>query len=298
LVEGAANLQPLLGTCPGVDAWAVRGQPLPPHDCQSPFISVAGILGTRPDTIPNDTPYLRCRSRTDRKVASTRRATATGGFRDHSAFSSSSTSSDQRLSQPPRPLLIGIQWQGNPRFAFDRERSMPLACFQPIADVPGVMLVSSQKGEGSAQVAALAAGSSESHSSVVDWTAEMDNDGAAFADTAALMELMDLIISCRFRRSAHLAGALGRPVWLPLAHVPDWRWGLSGESTRWYPSMRLFRQPAIGDWQIRVRRHGGEFGEVKGVDWPQRQADRQHCYGTFSRAVNRCRTFGRRPNSP
>ena len=247
IVEGAANLQPLLGTCPGVDGWAVRGQPLPPHDCQSPFISVAGILGTRADTIPNDTPYLRSNPERIEKwrarVEQLRQAAS--AIAPPSPLSASAA--DQRLSQPTRPLLIGIQWQGNPRFAFDRERSMPLACFQPIAAVPGVVLVSLQKGEGVEQIAALANGPSDRRFSVVDWSAELDNDGAAFTDTAAVMALLDLVISCD-SAIAHLAGALHRPTWLPLARVPDWRWGLTGESTRWYPSMRLFRQPAIGDW--------------------------------------------------
>jgi tetratricopeptide (TPR) repeat protein len=233
IVEGPAGLQALLGTAPGVAAWSVRGQLLPPHDCQAPFISVAGILGTTPETIPGQTPYLRAEpARVESwrpRVEQLRRS-----------FSNTP-------SAGPPPLLVGIHWQGNAKFAFDRDRSMPLACFRPLAAVPGVVLVSLQKGDGAAQVSALQAGPPESRFPVVDWSADMDQDGAAFVDTAAVMELLDLIITSD-TSIAHLAGALHRPTWVPLAHVPDWRWGFRGETTPWYPSMRLFRQPLREDW--------------------------------------------------
>lgn len=261
IVEGVAELQPLLRSAPGVDDWAVRGQPLPPHDCQSPFISVAGILGTRLETIPGETPYLlaeperveKWRPRIEQLRQSLTDRLSPGLPPDvppdvpPGESPSLSPASESRTSTGTRPLLVGIHWQGNPKFAFDRDRSMPLACFQPLAAVPGVVLVSLQKGDGTAQIAALQAGPEDGRFNVVDWSAELDNDGAAFADTAAIMEQLDLVITSD-TSIAHLAGALHRPTWVPLSHVPDWRWGFTGESTPWYPSMRLFRQPSRGNW--------------------------------------------------
>lgn len=266
IVEGVDGLQPLLAAAHGVDAYAVRGQPLPPHDCQAPFISVAGILGTRLETIPGETPYLRADpARVEKwrpRVAQLRQAPSEPpppsppsppsppqalASLPSPALLPSLASLPSPASSGMRPLLVGIHWQGNAKFAFDRDRSMPLAYFRPLAAVPGVVLVSLQKGDGASQIAELQAGPPEGRFPVVDWSAELDSDGAAFADTAAVMELLDLIITSD-TSVAHLAGALHRPTWVPLGHVPDWRWGFRGESTPWYPSMRLFRQPSRGDW--------------------------------------------------
>ncbi len=254
IVEGPIALRPLLGSCPGVDAWAVRGEPLPPHDCQAPFISVAKILRTRPDTIPDRTPYLQA---APERIAKWRdRIQALRQPMEPLAPLSVPEATPEPQSSPPSsepqrsrsyPLLVGIHWQGNPKFAFDRERSMPLSCFKLFADMPDIVLVSLQKGEGTSQVAAMRSGPSEERFAMVDWSAEIDVDGTAFADTAALIAHLDLVITSD-TSIAHLAGAMHRPVWLPLAHRPDWRWGFTGESTRWYPSMRLFRQPVRGDW--------------------------------------------------
>jgi hypothetical protein len=134
-------------------------------------------------------------------------------------------------------LRIGINWQGNSGRFEDRGRSMPLAAFAPLAAVPGVRLISLQKGEGEEQAANFP----------VTTLAGLDDGPDAFIDTAAVMATLDLIITSD-TSIAHLAGALGRPVWVALRRIPDWRWMLDRTDSPWYPTMRLFRQTTEGDW--------------------------------------------------
>ena len=115
---------------------------------------------------------------------------------------------------------------------------MPLLAFAPLAGVPGVRLVSLQKGPGREQLPDLA-----DRLGVLDLADQLED----FADTAAVMSNLDLVITVD-TAVAHLAGALGIPVWVALPLVPDWRWLLEREDSPWYPSMRLFRQSAWGDW--------------------------------------------------
>jgi FkbM family methyltransferase len=153
---------------------------------------------------------------------------------------------------------VGLAWQGNPRHADDPRRSFPLALCEPLAALPGVRLVNLQKGPGSEQVA-LAGGR------VPMLYLEGDVDGAngAFMDTAAIIKGLDLVITAD-TAVAHLAGALGTPVWLPLAWVPDWRWRLEGDTTPWYPSMRLFRQSRPGQWEDVFERMAAALAERAG----------------------------------
>jgi tetratricopeptide (TPR) repeat protein len=139
----------------------------------------------------------------------------------------------------PNARRIGICWQGNPGYSGDRRRSVPLAAFRPISALDGVRLISLQKHIGIDQMAASDIG-------VIDLGPEVDGDGA-FLDTAAIIAGLDLVITSD-TAVAHLAGAMGRPVWLMLADVPDWRWGTTGKTTPWYPTIRLFRQTTPGDW--------------------------------------------------
>jgi hypothetical protein len=137
---------------------------------------------------------------------------------------------------------IGILWQGNPGYKGDHKRSIPLACFAPLAAVPGVRLISLQKNHGLDQLARLPAGMT------VETLASGFDDGPdAFIDSAAVMMSLDLIVSID-SAAIHLAGALGRPAWLPLASIPHWVWGLEREDTPWYPSLTLFRQKLRGEW--------------------------------------------------
>jgi ADP-heptose:LPS heptosyltransferase len=213
LAEHKANLKSLLATCPGVDSVVVAGQPHGKFDLYAPLASLPGIFGTSLETIPAKVPYL---------------------FPDETAIA-------QWRDELPEDgvLKIGIAWQGNPQQGRDAVRSIPLARFAGVARIEGVRLYSLQFGTGREQIAAVAG----------DWPlVDLGDRLGDFQHTAALMRNLDLVITCD-SAPAHLAGALGVPVWLALAFSPDWRWLLDRADSPWYPSMRLFRQPRAGDWE-------------------------------------------------
>jgi hypothetical protein len=135
---------------------------------------------------------------------------------------------------------IGIAWQGNETIMGSEGKSFPVAALENIAQLPGVRLIRLQKNAGSEQLAQLPPGMKiESY--------DFDEGPDAFLDTAAMMMACDLVISVD-TAPVHLAGALGVPAWVALKHVPDWRWFLERDDSPWYPSLRLFRQSAMGDW--------------------------------------------------
>jgi tetratricopeptide (TPR) repeat protein len=134
---------------------------------------------------------------------------------------------------------VGIAWQGS-RHRIDVGRSAPLAMFSRLATVPGVRLICLQKGAGIEQL--------DTGGPRLERLAGFDEGPQAFLDSAAVMVHLDLVITCD-TALAHLAGALGRPTWVALKHVPDWRWLLGRADSPWYPGMRLFRQPWPGDWE-------------------------------------------------
>lgn len=142
---------------------------------------------------------------------------------------------------------IGLCWQGNSDPTVDPARSIPLAHFAPLAAVKDFRLISLQKGEGLAQLATTPALAIETLGD------DFDAGPDAFVDTAAVMQALDLVITCD-TSVAHLAGALGRPTFLLLKNIPDWRWLLDREDTPWYPTMRLFRQKTRGDWDEVMQR--------------------------------------------
>ena len=121
---------------------------------------------------------------------------------------------------------------------------MTLSQFAPLARLPGVSFYSLQKGEQAGQARNPPTGLE-----LIDWTEDLHD----FADTAALIANLDLVISVD-TAVAHLAGAMGRPVWLLLPFIPDWRWLLDREDSPWYPTMRLFRQKAAGQWDDVIAR--------------------------------------------
>lgn len=182
-------------------------------DFQCALMSLPRQFGTRPDSIPAAVPYLKA---DPARVARWRDRIGTTGFK------------------------IGVCWQGNPNVAIDAGRSFALAALEPLA-LDGVRLVSLQKNDGVEQI--NRAGGLR----VETLGEDFDLGDSAFLDTVAAMECLDLIVSPD-TSVAHVAGALGRPVWVALQQVPDWRWMLEGSSTPWYPTMRLFRQTVRGDW--------------------------------------------------
>jgi Flp pilus assembly protein TadD len=185
---------------------------LPPFDAHVAMMSLPGILGTTLDTIPAMIPYVHP---------------------DVAAVARWKT----ELASEPR-YKVGIVWQGNPTQASDRDRSFPLACFNRIARLDGIRLYSLQFGAGREQLAALGP-----QSPILDLGDRLGD----FLDTAAIMANLDLVIACD-SAPAHLAGALGANVWLPLPLIPDWRWLLHRDDTPWYPTVRLFRQTRYADW--------------------------------------------------
>jgi hypothetical protein len=136
---------------------------------------------------------------------------------------------------------IGIGWQGKPN-GQDNHKHIPLEEFIPLTRIPQVRLISLQHGNGVDQLARLPA-----DVKIETLGDDFDSGPDAFIDTAAVMANLDLIISS-CTSIPHLAGALGRPTWIVLKHVPDWRWLLDREDSPWYPTMRLFRQPERDDW--------------------------------------------------
>ena len=228
ILEVPRALLGLFGVIKGVTLVAA-GEPLPPFDAHCPLLSLPRAFGTTLSNIPAAVPYLS---------ADAGRASA---WRD-------------RL--PRYGFRVGVAWQGNPVGKIDRGRSFPLAALAPIARVPGVRLVSLQKNDGEEQLRHLPDGM------VVNGLgAGFDQGPDAFLDTAAVMDSLDLVITCD-TSVAHLAGALGRPAWVALKAVPDWRWMLDREDSPWYPTLRLFRQTTPGDWDGLFARMAGELARI------------------------------------
>jgi hypothetical protein len=172
----------------------------------------------------------------------------------------------KRLADVPG-LKVGIAWQGNRDYSMDRWRSIPLAEFAPLANVPGVSLISLQKGFGSEQLAAF-----RETWPVVDLAIELDNEGGAFLDTAAAMRSLDLVITSD-TGVAHLAGALGRPVWVLVPSVAEWRYRQAGEDMVWYPSARLLRAPHSGPWDQVLREAIRSLTALTGMEEANRGLD-------------------------
>jgi tetratricopeptide (TPR) repeat protein len=185
-----------------------------PFDFQCALMSLPQRFETTPDTIPGTVPYIFPEPDLVRLW-------------------------HQRLGRDG--FKIGICWQGNPAGAIDKGRSVPLTEFGPIAAIKGVRLISLQRKHGVEQLAHLP------DDMRVETVSPFDDGKDAFIDTAAIMENLDLVITSD-TSVAHLAGALGRPVWLATKHIPDWRWMLGRSDSPWYPTMRLFRQAVPGDW--------------------------------------------------
>ncbi len=225
----------LVARCPGVDRVLDANSPIPDFQLHAPLMSLPAILGTRLDTLPDVVPYLSADAGTiERWRPLVERCLA----RDNRAETNAETA-------PDRIIKVGIAWQGNSRNRADRWRSFPLRSLAPLAEVPGVRLISLQKSEGTEQLAEL-----QGRFTVSELHVPSTGDGQDrrdFLDTAAIIHHLDLVVTPE-SAIAHLAGSLGVEVWTALAAVADWRWLIDRDDSPWYPSMTLFRQTTAGDW--------------------------------------------------
>jgi Flp pilus assembly protein TadD len=259
-LECQKELEPLLACTPSITPLVAKGSELPAFDVQAPLLSLPRIFHSVIETIPAEVPYLHANTKLvdhwNGAKCHVRSAVKNAECSDSpSAAHSSSTS--YFTSCTPR-LRIGVAWQGNPGFLHDKLRSIPFSNFHRLAEIAGVQLVSLQKGPGVEQ---LRNGEQKPDRPSAVLVPLLDEASAPFMDTAALMMNLDLVITSD-TVVAHLAGALGIPVWVVLALSPDWRWFLAREDSPWYPSMRLFRQIQQGQWECVFHRLAQELQSI------------------------------------
>lgn len=210
------ELAELLKAIAEVDQVLIEGDAIPQYDYQSSLLSVPLYLETSLETIPVDVPFF------------------------------TPTMERQEYWQQALSKLegkkVGLNWCGNPDFPKNEFRSISLQTFLPLRDVNGIQLVSLQQVNGLEQIEPLK----------TSWNlwqpgAEYQAEVGSFIETAALIQNLDLVITCD-TAIAHLAGSLGVPVWVLLSPLPEWRWLLNRTDSPWYPTARLFRQNQLGDW--------------------------------------------------
>jgi tetratricopeptide (TPR) repeat protein len=202
-------------------------------DLECPLMSLSAVFGTTVETVLWPGAYLFA----DRELAA-----------------------EKRVQFPHLPLerqpRVGLAWAGNPRYKADRQRSVQLSTLLPLLRTPGITWIALQKGPATEQLATL-----PGDVSVLDGSSQ-DHD---LAETAALIATLDLVITTD-TCIAHLAGAMGKPVWILLPHLSDWRWMQQTETTPWYPTARLFRQCAPGDWDGVLERVIGQLSALRAAE--------------------------------
>jgi hypothetical protein len=220
-VQPAAErlMRSLAVACAGLAQTAELGADPPEFDLECPLLSLPAVFRTSIDTVPWEGAYLGA----DAELAAEKYAQVPGSGVG---------------------LRVGLAWAGNPRYKADGARSMRLTTLLPLLRAVDSTWISLQKGEAAEQLAALP------HDVCVWDGSSRDKD---LAETAALVAGLDLVITTD-TSIAHLAGAMGKPVWILLPHLADWRWMQETETTPWYPSARLFRQRAPGDWPETLKR--------------------------------------------
>jgi hypothetical protein len=228
ILEAPASLHPLLSRMSGVSRVVVRGEPLPHFDLHCPIMSLPLAFKTSLQTVPSDVPYLNVPAdRLDR-------------WRE-------------RLSPKTGPR-VAFAWAGSATHKQDLVRSVPLAKLQPLLNETGsINWLSLQKDLRKGDRECLAG-----YPRVQQLGQQFDD----FGDTAAVIALADLVITVD-TAIAHLAGALGRPVWILLQYSPDFRWLLDRDDSPWYPSARLFRQTRTGEWDDVIARVATALQELK-----------------------------------
>ncbi len=228
VLEAPAGLKTLLKDVAGVAQIVARGEKLPPYDLHCPLGSLPLACKTDASNIPAGVPYLR-------------------------APESSLAKWRPRLENLPSPR-VALAWSGSSAHPNDKNRSLSFAQLKPLVSAPGASFVSVQRDLRDEDAQAL------SHEpGILHLGPELDE----FADTAAVLALCDLVV-CVDTSVAHVAGALGRPVFLLLPFQPDWRWMLDRDASPWYPAIRLFRQAAPRDWESAIARVGVALSSAAG----------------------------------
>jgi tetratricopeptide (TPR) repeat protein len=219
------SVQRLLAEGSAADAICTTKEDLPGFDQHVPLASLPGLFGMTIEQVGLSVPYLKALAPLPPRIG-------------------------DLVGEKAEDRRIGLVWQGNPRQTRDVVRSCPLGKLLPLLELPGTRFFNLQcDSTGRSQLAALPAADR-----VVDVGGLLED----FADTAAVLQRLDLLITVD-TAIAHLAGAMGRPVWTMLCHTPDWRWHLDRSDSPWYPTMRLFRQPTWGDWDSVVNRVRAEL---------------------------------------
>ncbi|HTB03633.1 MAG TPA: tetratricopeptide repeat protein [Bradyrhizobium sp.] len=215
VLEVQPSLAPLLSGLFGIEVVAAGRDPLPAFDLHCPLLSLPRLHATTPATIPGGVPYIVAPA--DRIAAWAPRLPAEG-------------------------LRVGLAWSGHPNNVRDHERSIPFARLASLIGIPGTRFVSLQK-----DIRAADAGDFRRCGDVI----ELGDRLRDFADTAAVIAQLDLVITVD-TAVAHLAGAMGKPVWVLLPRIPDFRWLLDRPTSPWYPSARLFRKGRADSWDAVV----------------------------------------------
>ncbi|XWK91332.1 MAG: tetratricopeptide repeat-containing glycosyltransferase family protein [Phormidium sp.] len=224
VVECHPPLVRLLKSVADIEKVVAIGETLPEFDVYIPLLSLPRILGTTLETIPAEIPYLK-----------------------------PVESLSLKAEMPPSNCLkVGLVWAGNPEHPSDRQRSTSLDNFLPLFNLKHITFYSLQKGAKSAEINEITC-----PVNLLDLSNKIND----FADTSAVISQVDLVITVD-TSVAHLAGALGKRVWVLLCYNADWRWMTEREDSPWYPTMRLFRQNRSGDWQELIERLARSLQEL------------------------------------
>jgi tetratricopeptide (TPR) repeat protein len=229
----------------------------PEFELECPLLSLPAVFATTVETVPWPGAYLGADPGADPALAKQK----------HVRFPYF-----RNLHSGERPLRVGLAWAGNPRYKADAQRSMELKTLLPLLRTPGVTWISLQKGPAAEQVPPM--NETAINEAALVWDASSDDQD--LAETASTIATLDLVITTD-TCIAHLAGAMAKPVWILLPHLSDWRWMQQVETTPWYPTARLLRQPTPGDWAGVVKRVLRELDDFHmAFEPPPGAASRRH----------------------
>ncbi|MFC1845734.1 tetratricopeptide repeat protein [Candidatus Dependentiae bacterium] len=236
IAEVQKPLTKLLASCQHLDEIVQMGHPMPPCDYQIPMLNLPAVFGTSLETIPNKTPYLHPMPKLEKKW--------------------------KEYLEKDTNFKIGICWHGDA--AHGQVKFMPLSCFVPLLNIENTSFYSLQKISGLEQLKDLPA-----NVTLHQFGPDFDKTYGSFMDTAAVMKSLDLVITAD-TSIAHLAGGLGVQTWIILPFPAEWRWLMNRDDSPWYPTVRLFRQKKINEWQPVVQKIKKALKEtVKGHPFPQ-----------------------------